>query len=157
MRESTIRRLIKIVEESDVESLEISRFFQKIRITKKINSNGHGPTTSVLIDTPAQPTTTPPPATIPTPEPTTETEKPSNMIEIASPMVGTFYSAPSPDSDPFVQSGTRVSTGDTVCIIEAMKLMNEIEAEVTGVIKQILVENGEPVEYGQPLFYIEPN
>lgn len=76
-------------------------------------------------------------------------------ITITAPMVGTFYRAPSPDSDPYVKSGDRVETGQPLCIIEAMKLMNEIESEVQGRVVEILVENGQPVEYGQPLFIIE--
>jgi acetyl-CoA carboxylase biotin carboxyl carrier protein len=79
-----------------------------------------------------------------------------NLLEIRSPMVGTFYRAPSPEAPPYVEVGSRVSKGQTLCILEAMKLMNELEAEHAGVIREILVENSEPVEYGQPLFRIEP-
>lgn len=75
--------------------------------------------------------------------------------QVTSPMVGTFYRAPSPGADPFVEVGTQVKKGDTLCIIEAMKLLNEIEAEVSGTVKEILVDNGSPVEFGQPLFVIE--
>jgi acetyl-CoA carboxylase biotin carboxyl carrier protein len=78
-------------------------------------------------------------------------------VEVTSPMVGTFYRSPAPDEPPFVDSGDRISTGQTVCIIEAMKLMNEIEAEVSGQVMEILVENGTPVEYGQPLMRINPS
>jgi acetyl-CoA carboxylase biotin carboxyl carrier protein len=78
-------------------------------------------------------------------------------VEVTSPMVGTFYRSPAPDEPPFVETGDRVSTGQTVCIIEAMKLMNEIEAEVSGQVMEILVENGTPVEYGQPLMRINPS
>lgn len=84
---------------------------------------------------------------------------PSNdrkLLEITSPMVGTFYRAPAPDESPFVEVGDRIKTGQTVCIIEAMKLMNELEAEVSGEIVEILVQNGEPVEYGQPLMRVSP-
>lgn len=79
------------------------------------------------------------------------------LVEVASPMVGTFYSAPAPGEAPFVKVGDRVRVGQTVCIIEAMKLMNEIEAEVSGQIMEILLQNGEPVEYGQPLMRINPD
>lgn len=82
-------------------------------------------------------------------------EKNDNQEEIVAPMVGTFYRAPSPDADPFVKVGDVVEAGATLCIIEAMKLMNEIEADTEGEIVEILVENGEPVEYGQPLFLVE--
>lgn len=78
-----------------------------------------------------------------------------NIKTVTSPMVGTYYGAPAPDSDSYVEVGSRVSSGQTLCIIEAMKLMNEVECEFSGVITSILVENGQPVEYGEPLFYIE--
>jgi acetyl-CoA carboxylase biotin carboxyl carrier protein len=78
-----------------------------------------------------------------------------NIKTVTSPMVGTFYSAPSPDAEAYVEVGSRVKKGQTLCIIEAMKLMNEVESEYDGVITSILVENGQPVEYGEPLFYIE--
>ncbi len=83
--------------------------------------------------------------------------KSEKIIEVKSPMVGTFYSAPSPDADPYISVGSSVSAGTVLCIIEAMKLMNEIEAEVSGKIVKILVENAQPVEYNQPLFLIEKN
>jgi acetyl-CoA carboxylase biotin carboxyl carrier protein len=162
MNESTIRRLIKVVEESNIESLEITRFFRKVKITKKLNTNGQG-NASALIEVPTAPAAAPSP--VPTPDqhpppaPAEAAPAPpdtSGLEEVVSPMVGTFYRAPSPDSDHFVEVGTRVSPGDTVCIIEAMKLMNEIEAEVAGVIKEICVQNAEPVEYGQVLFRIDP-
>ncbi len=84
------------------------------------------------------------------------TKEANNQIEILSPMPGTFYRASAPDADPFIKEGDQVIKGDTLCIIEAMKIMNEIEAEVNGTIKKILVENSQPVEYNQPLFLIEP-
>ncbi len=77
-------------------------------------------------------------------------------VEIKSPMVGTFYAAPAPDAPPYVKQGDRVSVGQVVCIVEAMKLMNEIESEVTGVISRIMIENAQPVEFGQVLFLIDP-
>jgi acetyl-CoA carboxylase biotin carboxyl carrier protein len=80
---------------------------------------------------------------------------PPGCVEVESPMVGTFYRAPAPDAPPFTDVGQSVDENDTVCIIEAMKLMNEIKAETRGVVRKVLVENGEPVEFGQPLFYIE--
>ncbi|AOX01689.1 acetyl-CoA carboxylase, biotin carboxyl carrier protein [Moorena producens PAL-8-15-08-1] len=98
----------------------------------------------------------------PTPVPKPEPPVPPPGVdqkweEIKSPMVGTFYRAPAPDEDPFVEVGERISAGQTVCIIEAMKLMNEIEAEVTGQVMEILVKNGEPIEYGQALMRIKPD
>lgn len=83
-------------------------------------------------------------------------EETRRLITVTAPIVGTFYRSPSPDAPPFVEVGTRVKKGQTLCIIEAMKLMNEIESEVDGVVVRILVENGQPVEYGEPLFLIEP-
>ena len=88
---------------------------------------------------------------------TASDEKKSNLIEIKAPMVGTFYSSPAPDADPYVREGDSISNGKILCIIEAMKLMNEIESENSGKIVQILVENAQPVEYDQPLFLVEPS
>jgi acetyl-CoA carboxylase biotin carboxyl carrier protein len=82
---------------------------------------------------------------------------PSNLVEIKSPMVGTFYTAPEPGAEPYVKVGSRVSPGQVVCIIEAMKIMNEIESEVSGLIRESLVENAQPVEFGQPLFRVDPH
>ncbi len=79
-----------------------------------------------------------------------------SLIEVKSPMVGTFYRAPAPDAEPFVKEGDRIEKGDILCIVEAMKLMNEIKAEVSGVVEKIMVENGQPVEFGQVLFLIRP-
>ena len=82
---------------------------------------------------------------------------PSHLVEIKSPMVGTFYSAPEPGAEPYVKAGSRVATGQVVCIIEAMKIMNEIESEVAGVVREVLVENAQPVEFGQLLFRVNPH
>jgi acetyl-CoA carboxylase biotin carboxyl carrier protein len=82
---------------------------------------------------------------------------PSHLVEIKSPMVGTFYSAPEPGAEPYAKTGSRVATGQVVCIIEAMKIMNEIESEVAGVVREVLVENAQPVEFGQPLFRVDPH
>ncbi len=83
--------------------------------------------------------------------------EPSNHIDVTSPMVGTFYRAPAPEAPPYVELGSTVSRGQTLCILEAMKLMNELESEVDGVVREILAENADPVEYGQVLFRIEPS
>ncbi|MFN4072085.1 MAG: acetyl-CoA carboxylase biotin carboxyl carrier protein [Thermus sp.] len=83
-------------------------------------------------------------------------EECAGCVEVRAPIVGTFYRAPAPDAPPYVEEGDRVEKGQVLCIIEAMKLMNEIESEVSGIVKKILVKNGEPVEYGQPLFLIQP-
>ena len=105
---------------------------------------------------PALPAAVAPPSATPTP-PAPEPEAPAGRptVEIRSPMIGTFYRSSNPDAPPFVSVGDKVTKGQTVCIIEAMKLMNEIESEVSGVVRQILVENAQPVEFDQPLFIIE--
>ncbi|MGD1942705.1 MAG: acetyl-CoA carboxylase biotin carboxyl carrier protein [Leptolyngbyaceae cyanobacterium] len=95
----------------------------------------------------------PAPTAAPTPPPSVD----SSLVEITSPMVGTFYRSPAPEEPAFVDLGDRIQTGQTVCIIEAMKLMNELEAEVSGEIVEILVENSQPVEFGQPLMRVRPN
>ncbi len=87
---------------------------------------------------------------------TTDAQVSGNLVEVTAPMVGTFYRAPAPDAEPFVKEGDKVEVGQVLCIIEAMKLMNEIKSEVSGVVEKILVENGQPVEYGQVLFLIRP-
>lgn len=118
---------------------------------------------SVAAVTPIAATPTPTLTASPTPTPPEPTEPPTpspiekKWVEITSPMVGTFYRAPAPDEAPFVSVGDRVSNGQTVCIIEAMKLMNEIEAELTGEVMEIVVDNGQPVEYGQTLMWINPS
>ncbi len=110
------------------------------------------PPPATQLETPAA-QNVPAPAAAATPAPSAP---PSNLAEVKAPIVGTFYEAPTPDSAPFVKLGDRVAAGTVLCIIEAMKLMNEIEAEVAGTLKEILVKNEDPVEYGQALFRIEP-
>ncbi|HEX2094894.1 MAG TPA: acetyl-CoA carboxylase biotin carboxyl carrier protein [Longimicrobiaceae bacterium] len=156
-----LRGLIDAVDGSGIDSLEISRGGTRIRIAKT------PPPAPVAAAAPALPAMeySPPaaaPATAtaqtggaasaPAPAPAR-----SNLVEVKSPMVGTFYHAPAPEAPPYVEVGTRVSRGQTLCILEAMKLMNELEAEVSGVIREVCVENAEPVEYGQVLFRIEPD
>ena len=145
-----LKKLIDLVQESGIAELEITEGEEKVRILK----GGGAPAAA----TPAGPPDTAleresPKA--PTPAPTAQEPEaaPEGQL-VKAPMVGTFYRSPSPDAKPFVEVGQAVKKGDTVCIIEAMKLMNEIETDVSGVVKAILVENGQPVEYGQPLFVI---
>ncbi len=160
MRAKEIRELVKIVESSTVGEIEITRWFWgKIRISKTA--------THVTAVTPAvSPVQVQAPAPVvqqaaPAPAPAaTEAAAPvesSNTIEIKAPMVGTFYRSPAPDAQPYIKEGDVISQGKVLCIIEAMKLMNEIEAEVSGKIVKILVENAQPVEYNQPLFLVEPS
>ena len=163
MREKAIRRLIEIVEESEIDILEVNTWWRRIKITRRqsqngsapAHNNGHSAEQSYLTPMSAPPAA-PQPAAAP-PAPAVEAESaPSNLIDIKSPMVGTFYTAPSPDSQAYVKVGDSVSVGSVVCIVEAMKLMNEIESEVSGKSVKALVENGQPVEFGQPLFQIDP-
>ena len=149
MRREELKGLIKLVEESDISELEICEGKRKIRIAKSRPGSDPGAAPagqSAPAAEPAQPVV-----------PSTEAEKlASNLKEITSPMVGTFYRAPAPEAGPFTDVGQRVTVGQTVCIVEAMKLMNEIGAEFSGIVREVLVENGQPIEFGQALFLVEP-
>jgi acetyl-CoA carboxylase biotin carboxyl carrier protein len=141
-----LKTLIDLVQNSGISELEISEGEEKIRIAKHAAA---GPSTTVMMSAPqAQQVAAPvAPAVVALPV------EPEGHI-VKSPMVGTFYRSGSPGSGSFVEVGAAVKQGDTLCIIEAMKLMNEIESDASGTVKAILVENGQPVEYGQPLFVI---
>jgi len=145
-----LKKLIDLVQESGIAELEITEGEEKVKIVK----GGRAvPEMVAMLPAPAAAA----PATIPTPAPPPPAEVPSKVEGhvLKSPMVGTFYRAPSPGAKPFVEVGDTVKVGQTVCIIEAMKLLNEIEADKDGVVKAILAENGQPVEYGEPLLAIE--
>jgi acetyl-CoA carboxylase biotin carboxyl carrier protein len=144
-----VKNLIKVVEESNIEEVEIRRFWTKVRISKNRTQTSSAPKVTV------------------TDLETTETEKTEekrvkeepkkeekDLHTIRSPMVGTFYRAPAPDAPPYVEVGDLVKKGDIVCIIEAMKIMNEIESDVRGEIVEVLVSNEDPVEYNQALFTV---
>ena len=151
-----LRGLIDAVDNSGIDSIEINRAGTRIRISKTpppapVSAAQALPATPGML--PAALHAAALPAHAATPAETAPAAV-SNLTEIKSPMVGTFYRAPSPDGKPFVDVGATVKEGETVCVIEAMKLMNEIECDVAGVVKAILVENGQPVEYGQALFII---
>ena len=151
-----IRRLIDMVDDSGIDSLEISRFGTRVRIAKSppvTVSAGVAPTAAHAASMVSDVAAAPAPADSAAPAPQPED---SDLAEVASPMVGTFYRAPAPDAPPYVETGDRVEKGQTLCILEAMKLMNELEAEVSGTIREICVENSEPVEFGQVLFRIDP-
>jgi acetyl-CoA carboxylase biotin carboxyl carrier protein len=162
MNESYIRKLIRLVEESEIESLEVSSWGRKVKIMQKgaKGSNGHSDAPATMIQPiyasapVAAPVATATAPAAPTVAPVSADTK--QLVEIKSPMVGTFYAAPSPDSSPYVSLNERVTVGQVVCIVEAMKLMNEIESEVSGTVVRILAENGKPVEFGQALFLIDP-
>ena len=152
MDKREIEELIRLVEESKISELEVCRGRTKIRIAK----NGAVPPPAAFM--PAPPVSGHEAGGHSSTEEETEAagEKlASNLKQIKSPMVGTFYRAPAPGSEPFVEIGQPVAVGQTVCIVEAMKLMNEIGSDFSGVIRRVLLENGQPVEYGQPLFLIE--
>jgi len=145
-----LKKLIDLVQESGIAELEITEGEEKVKIVKGgVVSVSAAPIMTMPAVAPAA---TPPPAAAPA-----AIEAPAGGQEghvVKAPMVGTFYRSPSPDAKVFVEVGQAVKEGDTICIIEAMKLMNEIEADASGVVKAILVENGQPVEYGQPLFIL---
>lgn len=156
-----IKKLIKILDTSNVAEIEIEEEGTKLRLSKpkpKITPNltplnftpiqNNNPAESLSLEKAVSRTK---------PEEVRVEANNENVYEVKSPMVGTFYRAPSPDADPYVNVGSNVSPGSVLCIIEAMKLMNEIESEVSGKIIKILVENTQPVEYNQPLFLIEKN
>jgi acetyl-CoA carboxylase biotin carboxyl carrier protein len=144
-----LKKLIDLVEESGIAELELTEGEEKVKISRQLMNQG-APMTH-YIQAP-QPQMTPP-SDISAAETKPVTEKIDGHA-VNSPMVGTFYRSPSPDAKAFVDVGSKVTKGDTLCIIEAMKLLNEIEADATGTIKKILVENGQPVEYGETLFII---
>ena len=146
-----IKKYVKLFEESNISELEIEQDSARIKISKKIDAPIHVQQSHIQM--PPQPENA---ATVPKSEaPQPKEEKNHKVKEIKSPIVGTFYRAPGPDADPYAKVGDTVSVGTVLCIIEAMKLMNEIESDISGKIVKILVENGKPVEYNQPLMLIE--
>lgn len=155
MREDRIEYLIGLVEKSEIVELEIREGWGKrIRIVKR----------AAQAPPAALPTAAPVPQfASPAPQPAATVEAPSpaaddaHFSRVVSPMVGTFYRSSSPEKPPFVEVGSQVTAGQTLCIIEAMKLMNEITSEVSGHVRRIMVENGQPVEFGQVLFLVEPS
>ncbi|MEE9327503.1 MAG: acetyl-CoA carboxylase biotin carboxyl carrier protein [Cocleimonas sp.] len=146
-----IKKLIELIQSSDIAELEIKEGEESVRISR----NSPAPVVVAAPVTQAPLTAAAPVAAVETGfAPPPVAEKPSGDT-IDSPMVGTYYSSASPTSPPFVSVGQAISKGDTLCIIEAMKMLNQIESEKSGIIKEILVENEQPVEFGQPLFIIE--
>ncbi len=158
MRVDEIRELVELVERSGIDELEIRRWWGGVRIVRRSHVGRAMTDASAVAPAPgeaspptaeAQPTAAPAPAI-----PAGVAE---GLVPIVSPMVGTFYRASSPTAPAYVEPGKRVEVGQVVCIVEAMKLMNEIESEVSGVIASILAENGQPVEFNQPLFLVKPD
>ncbi|MDX1344320.1 MAG: acetyl-CoA carboxylase biotin carboxyl carrier protein [Sedimenticolaceae bacterium] len=151
-----IKKLIELIEDSDVAEIEIKEGEESVRISRSsslpqpmAHVGGHYPAPPAPAPLATAPAAEPPAAA----EPAQEEELKGHVIH--SPMVGTFYRASSPGAKPFAEVGDTVSSGDTLCIIEAMKILNQIEADTSGKVTRILVENGQPVEYNQPLFVIE--
>ena len=143
-----VKKLIELLEASDVAEIEIHEGEESVRISRT------GSTPAFF----AGPAAAAAPAPAPTPAaPAAETPQPEELTGhiVRSPMVGTFYRAPTPGAKPFIEVGAKVRPGDTLCIIEAMKILNQIEADKAGTVTQVLVDNGEPVEYNEPLFVIE--
>ncbi|HEX4075271.1 MAG TPA: acetyl-CoA carboxylase biotin carboxyl carrier protein [Candidatus Acidoferrales bacterium] len=148
-----VKRLLAFMQENGIEEFEYERGGVHIRLKKASATPAAAPYVAAAPPVAAVPS----PAPVPAPAPAQEAAKPAaaaNVHVIKSPIVGTYYSSPSPEAESFVTVGARVEAGQTLCIIEAMKLMNEIESDVAGEVVQVLVENGHPVEYGEPLFRI---
>lgn len=146
-----LKTLIELVETSGIAELEIQEGEERVRITRALAPAGQ----TLMLHAPPAPMAMPaaaPPVAAPAAEAAAPPEPEGHVVK--SPMVGTFYRAASPGAKAFVDVGDAVKEGDTLCIVEAMKLMNEIEADASGVVKAILVENGQPVEFGQPLFVL---
>jgi acetyl-CoA carboxylase biotin carboxyl carrier protein len=165
-----VKKLIEILDGSTVDSIEIATDKgMKIRISKSPSQRGTVQVATpvqvpALIQAPAR--LTPGEGVVPFPDGTsgagspaaeTRTETKPRLLEVKSPMVGTFFAAPEPGAKPYVTEGSRISKGEIVCIIEAMKIMNEIESEFSGTVREVLVQDSHPVEYGQVLFRIDPN
>ena len=148
-----VKKLIELLEESGIAEIEIKEGEESVRISRAAQGTV---VTAPAVAAPvaAAPAVAPPTAAAEAPAASAEPEEPSGHL-VRAPMVGTFYRAPSPNAKAFVEEGQTVKVGDTLCIIEAMKLLNQIEADKAGTVKSILIENGQPVEYNQPLFVIE--
>ena len=147
MNQREIRRLADLLREYGLTEIEIEREGVRVRLRRELAGPVAAPTAAAASAAPAQVEAVA--AALPA-------ASQAHLLTIEAPMVGTFYRAPSPDAQPFVREGDRVKKGQVVCIVEAMKLMNEIESKVAGRVMKVLVENAQPVEYGQPLFLLEP-
>ena len=146
-----IKKLIELVEESGIAELEISEGEESVRISRNFSGQVTTAMPQMMMQPAMAPAAAPAAAAV---APTADAATPSGHL-MRSPMVGSFYRSSSPEAKPFVEVGQQVNVGDTLCIVEAMKMMNQIESDKTGVIKAILVENGQAVEFDEPLFIIE--
>ena len=150
-----LKTLIDLVAESGISELEVTEENDKVRIVNKVQTVAvAAPVAAPVVAAPAPAPAAAPAAAAPAVEQPVAAEPAAQGTTVTSPMVGTFYRAPNPGAEPFVKVGDHVEAGQTLGIIEAMKLLNEIEAETSGTIKEICVENAQPVEFGQPLFII---
>ena len=144
-----LERLLDLLNRSNAETIEIRKWTTTIRVSK----GGHGNSGPVTYQVAAAPAVAPAHAA-----PAAAERSPATpLLDIKSPMVGTFYTKPEPGADPYVRVGSRISSGQTLCIIEAMKIMNPLDAEISGVIREVAVEDAQPVEFGQVLFRVDPN
>jgi acetyl-CoA carboxylase biotin carboxyl carrier protein len=147
-----VKKLIELLEESGISEIEISEGEESVRISRYPKPGAVATTVAPPAAAAPPPAPAAPAAATPAAEPAAP---PARGQQVTAPMVGTFYSGPAPGANPFVEIGTEVKPGDTLCVIEAMKMMNQIESEFAGRVVSVLVENGSPVEFGQPLFVIE--
>jgi len=154
MDRKKLEDLIRLVEESDISELEVKGPLHSVRIAR---AAPHPAPLAVERAPTAAPVAPEAALEVESEDEKAEADRDSGLVPVVSPMVGTFYEAPSPDADAYVRPGDRVSKGQTVCIVEAMKIINEIESEVSGTIVRVLVENAQPVEYGQELFLVQPD
>jgi acetyl-CoA carboxylase biotin carboxyl carrier protein len=153
-----VTKLAALLRESpDIGSIEVKGLFGTGVVISRTNANAPVIAAPPMLTAPMALPAAPAPAAAPAEAPAAPAPVASTLKEIRSPMVGTFYKSPEPGADPYVQVGSRVSPGQPVCIIEAMKIMNEIEAELGGVVREICVNDATPVEYGQVLFRVDPN
>tara|TARA_B100001765_G_scaffold55887_1_gene33154 strand:- start:18 stop:479 length:462 start_codon:yes stop_codon:yes gene_type:complete len=148
-----VKKLIELLEESGIAEIEIHEGEESVRI----NRGGSAPLPQTVVNVPSVDASSSLKTQLSTNENSSSDDYSDEGEVITAPMVGIFYSSPSPDQPPFVNKGQNIKTGDVLCIIEAMKIMNQIEADIDGKLVRILVENGDPVEYGQPLFVITPS
>jgi acetyl-CoA carboxylase biotin carboxyl carrier protein len=154
MRKRKLEELIQLVEDSDIQELSVSGPFTSIRISKAGAAPHERTETAQYVPPRAKQA---PPALEEAEAPSETPDRDSGLVPIVSPMVGTFYVSASPESPPYVRQGDHINKGQVVCIVEAMKLMNEIESEVSGTIVRVAAENAQPVEYGQALFLVQPD
>ena len=148
-----VKKLIELLEESGIAEIEIHEGEESVRISR----GGSAPLPQTTVNVPPVDASSSLKTQLSTNENSSSDDYSDEGEVITAPMVGIFYSSPSPDQRPFVNKGQNIKTGDVLCIIEAMKIMNQIEADIGGKLVRILVENGDPVEYGQPLFVINPS